>query len=321
MLWIAFYCQISVAFGAGKDGKNFLDVHTNFFGGLVRTIDLHCHSTFSDGTDSPTDLVVRAKHCGLSCIALTDHDTCAGLAEAEDAGREHGLHVIRGVEVSTRLPDLGELHILGLWVPKGDAALDEKIAMLRAWRKERNAAILERLCRLGLSLTMDDVMAFAGQGALGRPHFALALVHKGYVPTLALAFARYLGSGCPAYVPKRVFSPEETVAMLARAKATVVLAHPMLHHYPHDRLFACIRDLVPFGLDAIEAWHTEHSPGDTALCRSWASQLGLGVSGGSDYHGRNKPGVELGHGRHNLCLMGEILDALLARRISQGRPV
>ncbi|MCR5813407.1 MAG: PHP domain-containing protein [Desulfovibrio sp.] len=286
----------------------------------MRRIDLHTHTSFSDGTDQPEELVQKARAAGLAAIAVTDHDTCEGLEQAVAAGHALGVQVVRACELST-MTERGEMHILGYWLPRNCAPLEALLTRLRAQRALRNERMLEKLCALGCQVNMEEVRRFAGQGTVGRPHIARALLQHGYVQSLAEAFDRYLASGRPAYVPKQVLSPDEVIPCLVRAGATVSLAHPLLHGYPESWLFATIKRLAGIGLDALEAWHSEHKACDVHICQAWAQALGLDLSGGSDYHGRNKPHVQLGTGRNNLQLPWEILEKLLQRRRAQGRLV
>ena len=207
------------------------------------SIDLHTHSTFSDGTSTPEELLAHAKEIGLQALALTDHDTCSGLPRAEKAAAEAGIPFVRGCELSTRT-ERGSFHILGLWLPEQTDVLEERLSALRRRRAERNEKIVERLCTLGLPLTMEDVLICAGQGTVGRPHIAQVMVQKGYVPDLRSAFTEYLGANGRAYVPKKVFSPEEAIRLLVSTGATVSLAHPCIHHYPSAWLFERIRMLA-----------------------------------------------------------------------------
>ncbi|MBQ9536431.1 MAG: PHP domain-containing protein [Desulfovibrionaceae bacterium] len=285
------------------------------------SIDLHTHSTYSDGTDSPEELLAKAKERGIEALALTDHDTCRGLARAAQAAKEHNIIFVRGCELST-MSERGEFHILGLWIPEECPALKIKLRELRRRRDLRNEQMVERLCAIGLPLTIEDVLACVqGNGTVGRPHIAQAMLNKGYVRTTREAFDKYIGAGCSAYVPKKVFSPEEAVKALVEVQATICLAHPMLHHYPLHWLKQRIAKLVDCGLDTIEVWHTEHSLSDIELCLQWAKEFNIGVSGGSDYHAKRKPGVELGTGHGNLNIPMSVLDALIARRKAKGLPV
>lgn len=281
-------------------------------------IDLHTHSTASDGTDSPAQLVARAHALGLTAIALTDHDTLGGLAEAESAARDLGLRFIRGCEISTRC-ETGEQHILGLWASPKAEALEPWLDDVRRRRNERNAEMVARLNALGLNISLEDLRAHA-KGSVGRPHMATALVDKGYVPDATTAFREYLGVSGKAYVPKRAPSPEEAIQILHAVGATAVLAHPCLNAASWADVEALTSRLAACGLDAIEAWHTSHSEADTRFCVELAARLGLGLSGGSDYHGLNKLGIQPGTGYGGLRIPLEALEALEARRRARGLP-
>lgn len=281
-------------------------------------IDLHTHSTASDGTESPSALMARARGLGLTAIALTDHDTLRGLEEAEQATRKLGLRFIRGCEISTR-SDGREHHILGLWIPHRAEALETWLDGVRRRRNERNAEMVGRLRALGFDISLEEVRARAS-GSVGRPHMAAVLAEKGYAPDVAAAFRDFLGAGGKAYVPKQVPPPEEAVRILASVGATAVLAHPFLGAPPADAVEALTRRLAACGLDAVEAWHTSHSGADTRQCVELARKLDLGLSGGSDYHGTNKPGIQPGTGYGNLRVPVEALEALEKRRRARGLP-
>lgn len=281
-------------------------------------IDLHTHSTASDGTESPAALVNHARSLGLSAIALTDHDTLGALEEAEAAARQGGLGFIRGCEISTRSAGR-EHHILGLWVPRMADALETWLGEVRRRRNERNAVMVTRLRELGFAITLEEVRSRAA-GSVGRPHMAAVLVEKGYAPDVGAAFRDFLGAGGKAYVPKEVPPPEKAVRMLTEAGATAVLAHPFLGAPTPDAVEALTRRLAACGLDAIEAWHPSHSGADTRQCVKLARKLELGLSGGSDYHGTNKPGIQPGAGYGNLHIPREVLEALQQRRRARGLP-
>lgn len=285
----------------------------------MRFIDLHTHSQASDGTDSPAQLVAGAAAAGLAAVALTDHDTLSGLDEAEAAAQRHGIEFLRGCELSTRT-EYGEMHILGLWLPRQADALEQCLADIRHKRDNRNAHILEKLATLGISISMDELQHEAQGESVGRPHIAALLVKKGAVPDMETAFREYLGSGGRAYLPKEVLEPEEAVRLMAGLGATVSLAHPCLKPLPPDWLEAFVLRLKACGLSAIEAYHSEHSDAAIRSCVDLARRLDLGLSGGSDYHGRNKPRIRLGHGYGGLRVPLDILEDLKARRRQQGLP-
>lgn len=282
-------------------------------------IDLHTHSTASDGMDSPAELVAKARETGLAAMALTDHDTLAGLREAEEASRELGQMVIPGCEIST-ITEHGEMHILGLWIPENSEPLEEMLAHFRRQRISRNEKIVQKLRDMGIAISMDDVLAHA-QSSVGRPHIAAVLLEKGYVKTMQDAFLKYLGVKGSAYVPKIAPRPEQAVRILNSLGASVILAHPLLRKSPAGWLEGLAAQLAKVGLTGLEAWHSAQSREDSDRIVALARSLGLGLSGGSDYHGANKPGIELGSGRKgNVRVPASILDDLLARRKAKGLP-
>lgn len=285
----------------------------------MRFIDLHTHSQASDGTDSPAQLVAGAAAAGLAAVALTDHDTLSGLDEAEAAAQRHGIEFLRGCELSTRT-EYGEMHILGLWLPRQADALEQRLADIRHKRDNRNAHILEKLAALGIAISMDELQHEARGESVGRPHIAALLVKKGAVPDMETAFREYLGNGGRAYLPKEVLEPEEAVRLMAGLGATVSLAHPCLKPLPPDWLEAFLLRLKAYGLSAVEAYHSEHSDAAIRTCVDLARRLDLGLSGGSDYHGRNKPRIRLGTGYGGLRVPLDILEDLKARRRQQGLP-
>ena len=286
----------------------------------MKLVDLHTHTTASDGTDSPALLMAKAAEAGLEAVAVTDHDTLSGLDEAADAGRKYGVELIRGCEISTGT-ELGELHILGLWLPQHPALLQEKLAFLRRKRAERNEGIVRKLQDLGLDITMEEVLAIATGESVGRPHIAEVLLRKGYAENSREVFKEYLGCHGKAYLPKEVLEPEESVRLLADLGATVSLAHPMLWKGPSGWLDTQVARLKDCGLNAIEAWHSEHSEADVRACLALAKRFDLGISGGSDYHGDNKPSICLGTSYGKLRVGMDVLESLRQRRMAAGLPV
>jgi predicted metal-dependent phosphoesterase TrpH len=282
-------------------------------------IDLHTHSTASDGTDSPAELVRKAKAAGLSAIALTDHDTDQGLAEARAAGLEQGLAVIPGVELAVSSPPrCGAIHLLGLWLPEDPANLRRTMAWLRAAREERNREMAKRLADLGTGLTYEEVESQAG-GVVGRPHFAQVLLRLRAVTSLEEAFRRFLGRWGKAYVPKAKLTPRKAMEALLADGATPVLAHPCLLGLSVAEMEPLVRELRSLGLEAMEVYYSEHSPRQMDQYAALCGRLDLLPSGGSDYHGRVKPGIRLGVGRGNLHVPDQVLDRLRERRLRQGR--
>lgn len=259
-------------------------------------IDLHAHTTASDGSLTPTELITKASQLGLAALAVTDHDTVGGLAEAREAAQAVGLELVPGVELSVEDGD-GRFHLLGYGFDTNNPELAETLVALRVARAERNAQMAKRMTALGLPVTMDDVRAEAGEDSevIARPHFAQALIKKGVVNSVQEAFDRYLASGKPLYLPKQGLTARDAIALLHRAGGVAVMAHPGLIPQSASALAARVETLTKSdGLDGIEAYYSQHSPADTERFLGLAARLGLLATGGSDFHGTPKPHVPLG---------------------------
>jgi predicted metal-dependent phosphoesterase TrpH len=242
-------------------------------------IDLHCHSTASDGMLPPAAVVQVAADVGLSAIALTDHDSTAGLDEAREAGEVLGVQVIGGCEFSVAAP-WGEMHLLGYFIPTGDPAIEAFLVEARAMRADRTGAMLDRLQGLGIRLDRKEVLREADGGALGRPHVARVLHRGGHVHSIQAAFDKYLGRGRPAYVDK-VLPTLREVADLVHRRGGVVSAAHLKSFGTLEQLTALQAD----GLDAVEVRHPSHNGDRVATITEAALALGLARSGGSDWHG------------------------------------
>jgi 3',5'-nucleoside bisphosphate phosphatase len=267
-------------------------------------IDLHLHTTASDGLLPPSELVSRAAECGLGTISVTDHDTCAGLAEADVVARRLGLRLICGVEI-TAVEDGRDVHMLAYFVDPVNVALSEFLRAQRAQRVERVRQIGQRLASLGYAIDVERLTAASGR-SIGRPQLADALVGAGHVADRDDAFARLLGAGRPAFVPRRGPAPEAVVAVVREAGGLVSMAHPGLTAMDH-----LIPRLAAAGLHALEVRHSDHDAATEARYRHLAAEYGLAVSGGSDYHG------DVGHRAASLgrvTLPAEDFAALEARR-------
>ncbi len=243
-------------------------------------VDLHLHSTFSDGTLSPEAIVHAALDQGLTAISITDHDTVEATAPALRAARGTGLDVIPGVEVSTDYRHT-EVHILGYYIDVACPELLERLAVVREARQGRARQIVAKLEGLGLNVGLEEVLRQAGDGSVGRPHVAAALVAGGCCATQQEAFERYLKKGRPGYVPRYKLTPTEAVQLIARAGGCPVLAHPGLISGEEDLPYR----LVGEGLEGLEAYHIDHTTADTQRAQRLAGELGLIVTGGSDSHG------------------------------------
>ena len=251
-------------------------------------IDLHLHSTQSDGSFSPTQVVQRAAELGLSAISLTDHDSVAGVREAQNVGRDIGVEVIPGIELSTQEAGM-DIHILGYFIDHENSDLLDYVQKFQDARRNRAEKIVARLNRLGVPITMAQVLYKAGDGAIGRPHVADVLVEEGFVFSHDHAFQKYLGYGKPAYQPKFVLTLREAVEIIHAAGGLASLAHPVLY-----RRDALIPDLIKQGLDGIEVIHVRHDRADILRYSDMAQHYGLLKTGGSDCHGDSRGQAVIG---------------------------
>jgi predicted metal-dependent phosphoesterase TrpH len=272
-------------------------------------IDLHLHTTHSDGSLPPADVLTLAGKSGVTALAITDHDIVGGIPEAMDVGERLGIEVIPGVEISSRYGD-GELHILGYFIDWKDAELNRRLATLRNSRHDRNPRIIEKLNELGLAVTYDEVRALAGTESVGRPHIARVLMSKGYVASAKEAFDRYLSEGAAAYVPRDLPAPAEAITWIRAARGVAVLAHPTWVKESAEGLYRLCDKLKGEGLGGIEVHYSTHTAQQTAEYLNIAKRLDLLVTGGSDFHGLTKPDIEVGVGRGGLKVPEQLLGPL-----------
>jgi predicted metal-dependent phosphoesterase TrpH len=250
-------------------------------------VDLHTHSTASDGTLPPEQVIDAAAACGLAALALTDHDTIDGVARAREAGERAGIRVIAGVELSA-FQDDHEVHLLALHVSQLDA-LQRRLTELRELRHSRAEQIVEKLNSIGVAVSMDEVLQQSNGGAIGRPHVARALMARGAVHDFRDAFHRYLGAHGAAFIPKAKLTVEDAIAIAHEAGAIAIWAHPG-DGGRRERL----EPLVAAGLDGVEVRHPSHSSEDMKRLDALANYFGLVVSGGSDWHGASDGPRRLG---------------------------
>ncbi len=277
-------------------------------------VDLHTHSTASDGSVEPGELVREAAALGLRAIALTDHDTLEGIPEAQRAAGAESIELIPGVELSLEW-ERGGMHLVVLWLDPGNGPLQDRLGELQRGRDSRNATIVDRLRSLGVDITLEEVEVEAGSGSVGRPHIAAVMVRKGYVPDIVTAFDQYLANGKPAYVGRLRLSPEDGIRLSLESGGVPILAHP--HTLGIDNRFemADLLDrLIDAGLIGIECYYgTYDRPGRAGLT-ALARRFGLTPAGGSDFHGTYKEDVVLGTGRVGLEVPDHVLEELKARR-------
>ena len=294
-------------------------------------MDLHTHTTVSDGGDSPTELVNKAAAAGLRAIAVTDHDNDSGCDEAVAAGNQIGVEVIRGVEISCDVDDLRErgfetsarptMHLLGYFIPEHDNPLTSALAELQDARANRNVHVVERLNELGIPVTFEEVEQEAGgPGAqIGRPHFAAVLVRHGAVPDYQTAFDDYLAKGAKAYITRKLYKPQEACELMTSAGVVPVLAHPFTLNLAFEDLERFVDALIEAGLKGIEGYHGDLPDIEQEPFRSLGRSKDLIVSGGSDYHGDMRPDRGLPGGKHNVTVPPEVLDELrdVAERLTE----
>lgn len=274
-------------------------------------IDLHMHSIYSDGTNTPEELVKMAEERGLKAIALTDHDTVGGIVPLLEAGDGSPVETIPGIELSAECAR-GTMHILGYFIDHTSDILLEKINTVREGRIERNQEILKKLNKLGYRLMWEDVEKHAGADVVGRPHFAQALVEHKLVKNKKSAFDLLLAKGRPAYAERYRYTARECIELINQAGGISVLAHPATIYLKEDQLKGLIRGLAELGLGGIEAYYAEHHPENMARFKRYAAEMGLVCTGGTDYHGGNTPDLKLGTGFGQLRVPDEALDQLKA---------
>ncbi len=276
----------------------------------MEQIDLHVHSTASDGTLSPREVVDLALKTGLKAIALTDHDTVEGLKEAIPYAREKGLLLIPGIEVSA-VYHQQEVHILGLQLQPSSPAFLAHIQKMQQTRTERNLQIIARMQKGGIAISPEMMREKFGPAILTRAHFARFLLDEGYVGSVKEAFDRYMGVGCPFYLPKAEVSPGEALELIREGAGKSVLAHPLLYHLAPTELEALVVVLQEQGLWGLEVYYSSHTQSDVRYLTQLARRHGLEMTGGSDFHGSNKPAIALGTGYGRLLVPEALLEPLL----------
>ena len=276
-------------------------------------IDLHTHTTHSDGSASPEELIALACARRARAVAITDHDTVSAIVEARAAAVRLGIEFVAGIEISAEYSP-GTMHILGYCIDDESTALALRLDELRRARENRNPQIASRLRSLGFDIRYDEVVELAGNQVVGRPHFARLMIQKGYVASMQEAFDRFLKKDAVAYVPKMRLSPRDSIALIHQAGGVAVLAHPyQLKLSSYEDLDRLVGELAGLGLDGIEAVYSRHSAAERKTYSEIAGRHGLLVTGGSDYHGSYKPDISIVTGLGDLDVPYELLEALKAR--------
>ena len=275
-------------------------------------IDLHCHSYFSDGTFSPEEIVIKAKKRGLRAIALTDHDTIDGLETFQQAGQKYHIETITGIEFAAQYNRFRkqEIHIVGLGFSLTAKALTEQMKKIVEARQIRNEKMIYALNQLGFDISYEQIKQNAGGNIITRAHFANVLVEKNIVKNTKDAFDKYLSTDKPAYVQRQALSPALCIQTIQKSGGVAVLAHPTLYHMDYNEIELLSQELKSYGLNAIETQYSSYSSEQSKKITALADKIGLLYSGGSDFHGKNKPNIDIGVGKNNLHIPYSYWEAL-----------
>ena len=276
-------------------------------------IDLHVHSNESDGTLTPAEVVALAKEKNLSAIALTDHDTISGLPEARKAAQEFDIELVPGIELSTDYNGT-EVHILGYYIDEKNPAFLQKLAEFRDGRDNRNRKMAAKLQAEGFDISYEALLAAFPHCVLTRAHFARYLYDNGMVKNMDIVFQKYIGNGCRCYVSREKITPFEAIDLIHTGGGLAYFAHPVLCHMNYDRLDFFIKSMKEHGLTGIEAVYSTYYPGDERNMKRFAEKYNLLISGGSDFHGSNKPAIQLGTGKGNLKIPYQFLQDMKNRK-------
>ncbi|ADL04293.1 PHP domain-containing protein [Lacrimispora saccharolytica] len=283
----------------------------------MKFVDLHVHSNASDGTLTPSQVVALAAENNLGAIALTDHDTIDGLSEAQAAASGLPIEIIPGIELSCVYQG-EEIHILGLYVDPTDKAFVSETNTLKEIRKKRNEEMIRRFQNAGISITFDEVMAGNPDTVITRAHFARVLLEKGYVKSMDQAFKKYLDYNGPYCPRKEKISPGHAIKILTDCKASPVLAHPYQYHLGDNKTEELVRYLKELGLHGLEVYHSSNNQYESGKLKKLAGKYDLFPTGGSDFHGSNKPDISLGFGRGGLRITDLLLDDIKRIRREKG---
>jgi len=285
-----------------------------------RSIDLHIHSTASDGTFSPCEILALATKLNLAAIAITDHDTIDGSKDAIDKGIPSEIKFLTGVEISAAPPlsfsCSGSIHILGYSLRLNDPVLNQTLYTLQMARKNRNPGIIERLKNIGFDISIEEVTELAGSGQTGRPHIARLMTEKGFAGSINEAFDKYLGKGKPAYVDKYRIECDEAIKIITGAGGIPVLAHPSLINIYNDKgLEDLVAALKEMGIKGMEVYYPEHSKAQVSCYMKLAKKHKLLITGGTDFHGSLKPDISMGSGRGNFHVPYNLYENLIKLKL------
>lgn len=272
----------------------------------MKVIDLHTHSNCSDGSMTPSELVAHAALRGISAIALSDHDTVAGIEEAIEAGNKHGVEIVPAIEFSVQ--SATETHILGFYIDHKSELLKEALEDINKVRWQRTLNTCRNLQNLGFDVTMEEALKIAPSGLIGRAHFARILMEKGYVSSVKEGFDKYLANGRPAYDGTQALTAEEAVKLINDIGGVAFVAHPHLIRLNDSALREFLVSLKSVGLCGIEGYYNEYTPEMQGYFQSLARELGLEICGGTDFHAKMKPHIEIGIGQGNMSVPYAVLE-------------
>lgn len=275
----------------------------------MKQIDLHVHSTFSDGTFTPSMLLKEAYDKGLAAMALTDHDTVEGIDEAAAAAEKLGIELVPGIELST-FYDKKEIHIVGLFIDYKDSGFNKKLAEFKDRREAKNMKMCEKFKEIGIDVSYSEMKSMYAGSVITRAHFADYLLKKGIVRDRNEAFDRYIGNRGPCYVDREKITPADAIKLIHSVGGIAVLAHPVLYHLGAAQMTKLMEYLCDNGIQALEAIYSTYSMGEEIQMRNLASRYNLLISGGSDFHGENKPHIQLGKGTGKLFVPYDVLENL-----------
>lgn len=273
---------------------------------MEKYIDLHTHSLKSDGSMTPAEVVEEAKRAGLAAIALTDHDSVDGVREAVEAGERLGVEVIPAIEFSVMSKT--ETHILGYFIDIENPDLKEMLKEVVDLRIERNHVTCQRLNELGFDITLEEVRALAPNNFVGRAHFARVMMDKGYISSVKEGFEKYMSVGKYAYCEKQRLSARDAIELITKCGGISFLAHPHLTKLPDDKLKEFLKELKSFGLCGLEGYYTDYTPEMQEKYQSMAKELGLMISGGTDFHAKMKPHISIGTGTGNMKIPYSVIE-------------
>lgn len=272
-----------------------------------RIVDLHTHTTESDGSFTPEELILEAKRVGLSAIAITDHDSISGIKKAMPIAQEHSIELIPGVELSTDYNGK-EVHVVGLFIDLEDEYFLAKIKEFKDNRDNRNVIMVENLQKEGFAITIEELTAENPDCVITRANIARFLFEHGMIPSIQTAFEKYIGDNCKCYVNRFKITPMDAVRLIKKAGGTAILAHPLLYHMSDATLQKLIDEMKESGLDGMEAIYCTYTPSEERQMKKLSKENGLLISGGSDFHGTTKPKLNLATGYGKLYIPYEVLE-------------